>query len=396
MSNAIIFNNQFSQNESSLRVDNPYMNVRYPDKDKAVSGGVMYFGASFLDPEQPQNQRRVYLIQEDGSAIPISQPINLGSGGLPYYNGSPAKIAISGSYSWKVLDKNGEQVYYSPNTTHPTLANLGSMTVKEDRVTLTATQTSVTFDRVDVFLSTINVTGPLVDSRPMFRDVDYTVSDGANGTIFLTSTFPEGTIIAARENEFTGEGEGAQTGIPYSFRTIAEAARAQLPLDGVVIISGGDSYNDGLAFDKYQVVAGGTGANDGINFINMDNGLQLRSLQTRAKFKTYTEALANATLSGGNININLNTGTVFQVTLTESVSSININNAQQGWCTTIALYITQDGTGGRGVSLSGFLSPNGDTPTISTDAGSVTKLLFSTRNGNDWEVYALNDLKVIA
>lgn len=395
MSNAIIFNNQFSQNESALRVDNPYMNVRYPDKDKAVSGGVMYFGASFLDPQQASNQRRVYLIQEDGSAVPIEQPINLGSGGVPVYNGSPAKLAVSGSYSWKVLDKNGAQVYYSPNTTHPSLANLGALTIKEDVVELTGTQTSVSFPSIDVFLSTIDITGPLIDSRPLFRDIDFTVSDGSTGTIFLTSTFPAGTTIVGRENAFTGQDDGEDSRFAYTFNLISSAVAADMPVNAIALISGSTNYNDGLAFDRYQVVAGGTGINDGTNFINMSNGNQLQALQTRAKLKTYTEALANASLGSGVITMDVNTATVFQVTLTESVSSITIANVQAGVATTVALYVTQDGTGGRGISFSGYLSPTGAAPTLTTAPGTVSKLLFSTRNGTDWEVYGLDDLQVI-
>lgn len=395
MTNATIFNNQFTQSESALRIDNPYMCVRYPDKDKAIAGGKMYFGASFLDGFNPANRRRVYVIQEDSSAIPIEQPVYLSDGGIPLYNGQPAKLAIDGSYSWTVHDKNDNQILYSANTTHPSISNLGAMTIKENSVELTTGQSSVSFPDIDVFISTISATGPLIDSRPLFRDTDFTVSSGDTGTIFLTSTFPAGTTIVARQNAFTGEDTDTVTGFVYQFKTLSSAIVADMPIDSMVMIAGASSYNDGLTFDKYIVVAGGTGTNDNVDFINMTNGNQLQSLQTRSKLKTYTESVALATLTGGVVTMDVNKGTVFTLTQNQSISSFTFTNVQAGVATSIALYITQDGTGGWSASFSGLLTPGGVAPTLTTTAGTVVKLFFSTRNGLDWEVYAADDLQVV-
>lgn len=387
---ATIINNDASQPQSALRIDNPYMYIFYPDKSKAVDSGYLYFGEPSLDPENAANQKRVYVIQEDGSVITIDQPVRTGGGGTPLYNGSPVKLAIDGSYSFKALDKNRDLLYYSAKTTHPTLASIGTTEIIEDVIELSSGQSSVTFPRADLSMSTVDITGALIDSRDLYRDEDYTISNGSTGTIFLTSTFPAGTKIRARQNAFTDQDEETIREF-RSFSIIADALNADMSVGTEVFIAGNTFYYDGLAFDKYIVTWPGTGTNDGVNYINMANGNQLQSLQTRAKFLTYTENVATAALSSGTLTIDMNAGTVHEVELTESVSTITILNVQPDVASSFTLNMTQDATGGRIVSLSGFLTPGGTTPTITTTAGTQSKLGFTTLDGVTWEVYLIAD-----
>lgn len=87
-------------------------------------GGPLYNGKIFIgevntDPEVIANQKDV-TYQDACSCVvesPIIQPIRTGSGGVPIYNNSPVRLYVNGSYSIKVLDKNNNLIYYTPNVT---------------------------------------------------------------------------------------------------------------------------------------------------------------------------------------------------------------------------------------------------------------------------------------
>lgn len=77
--------------------------------------GSIYVGLPDTDPQVPTNRLQVLAFQENGTSVPIAQPIKTGAGGVPMLNGSPVQLQVQGEYSIKVLDKNGAQVYYAPS-----------------------------------------------------------------------------------------------------------------------------------------------------------------------------------------------------------------------------------------------------------------------------------------
>ena len=81
-----------------------------------AGAGTLYLGDVDTDPEIVDNQKTVEALTEGGDLIEISQPIGLSAGGIPLYLGSPVSLYVTGDYSLKVLDINGAQVYYVPNT----------------------------------------------------------------------------------------------------------------------------------------------------------------------------------------------------------------------------------------------------------------------------------------
>jgi hypothetical protein len=86
-----------------------------PTRGRPVFNGSIYVGEPDTDPEIPGNQKAVTLIQEDGTQVPVSQPVETGPGGVPLYNGSPVQITVDGNYSLKVLNTLGVQVFYLAN-----------------------------------------------------------------------------------------------------------------------------------------------------------------------------------------------------------------------------------------------------------------------------------------
>ncbi|NJQ76693.1 right-handed parallel beta-helix repeat-containing protein [Escherichia coli] len=82
---------------------------------KAVANGKIYIGKIDTDPVNPENQIQVYVENEDGSHIPVSQPIIINAAGYPVYNGQIAKFVTVQGHSMAVYDTYGAQQFYFPN-----------------------------------------------------------------------------------------------------------------------------------------------------------------------------------------------------------------------------------------------------------------------------------------
>ncbi|WP_239510892.1 phage head-binding domain-containing protein, partial [Proteus mirabilis] len=84
-------------------------------KFQAVSNGKIFIGKIDTDPTLPENQIQVYLENEDGSHIPIPQPLIINQAGFPVYNGQIAKFVTVEGHSMAVYDSHGVQQHYYPN-----------------------------------------------------------------------------------------------------------------------------------------------------------------------------------------------------------------------------------------------------------------------------------------
>ncbi len=84
-------------------------------KFQAASNGKIFIGKIDSDPTLPQNQVQVYVENEDGSHVPVSQPIIINAGGYPVYNGQIAKFVTVQGHSMAVYDAYGAKQFYSPN-----------------------------------------------------------------------------------------------------------------------------------------------------------------------------------------------------------------------------------------------------------------------------------------
>jgi hypothetical protein len=91
----------------------PYIYIADPTKARPVFNGQIFLGVEDLDPEL--NPVQAYVLEENGTLTPITQPILTGAGGVPMYNGSAAIIAVDDNYSMRVLDDLGSQIYYVAN-----------------------------------------------------------------------------------------------------------------------------------------------------------------------------------------------------------------------------------------------------------------------------------------
>lgn len=82
---------------------------------KANANGKIYIGQIDTDPVNPANQIQVYIENEDGSLVPIAQPIVINAAGYPVYNGQIAKFVTAQGHSMAVYDAYGTQQFYFPN-----------------------------------------------------------------------------------------------------------------------------------------------------------------------------------------------------------------------------------------------------------------------------------------
>lgn len=383
-----IINNTAVSDEANLRIENPYLYVADPDKGKPLAGASLYFGLPDFDPVDPEFQKRVYVIQEDGSAVPIEQPVRTSAGGVPEYEGSPAILAIDGDYSYKVLSSQGEQKYYTPYVSNlSSLSFIGYSNI-EDIVVLEDGQQTVTFPRADLSSSDIDIRGENIDSAPLYRDEGFSITNGSTGTLKLDQSYPAGTKIRARQTVNTGEDDNSDViaSTFYTFPNRSSAIISNLQIGDACSILGETTTDDGLGGDRYETVAGGTGPADGLNFINLTNGNQLRLSTGRYSFKTFTETVGQGQITSGTLFIDLDQGTVFEATLTENVSSLLFSNVNDfsGLSSTVTVKIKQDGTGGRSVNFTGIKFAGGTAPAVTADPGAEDIFVFTTFNGSDF------------
>lgn len=98
---------------SDILVTSPYRPFTLPNQFKAVFNGLIYCGT--VDAVDPSNsQVQVYKVNEDGSRIPVAQPLRTNAGGFLVFNGQPAKFVTDSNHSLLVRDSLGVQVWYAP------------------------------------------------------------------------------------------------------------------------------------------------------------------------------------------------------------------------------------------------------------------------------------------
>lgn len=100
---------------ANVVVSMPSQLFTMPRSFKAVSNGKIYIGQIDTDPVNPANQIQVYLENEDGSHVPVAQPLIINAGGYPVYNGQIAKFVTIEGHSMAIYNAYGAQEFYYPN-----------------------------------------------------------------------------------------------------------------------------------------------------------------------------------------------------------------------------------------------------------------------------------------
>lgn len=82
---------------------------------RALANGRIYIGQIDTDPVNPANQIPVYIENEDGTHVQISQPLIVNAAGKIVYNGQLVKIVTVQGHSMSIYDAYGAQIDYIPN-----------------------------------------------------------------------------------------------------------------------------------------------------------------------------------------------------------------------------------------------------------------------------------------
>lgn len=114
--------NNYSSLEKAMSDITPNVVVSMPSqlftlarKFQAASNGKIFIGKIDTDPTLPENQIQVYLENEDGSHIPVTQPLIINQAGFPVYNGQISKFVTVKGHSMAVYDSYGVKQFYYPN-----------------------------------------------------------------------------------------------------------------------------------------------------------------------------------------------------------------------------------------------------------------------------------------
>lgn len=112
---SFVWSNEMSDITANVVVSMPSQLFTMARSFKAVANGKIYIGKIDTDPVNPENQIQVYIENEDGSHVPVSQPIIINAAGYPVYNGQIAKFVTVQGHSMAVYDAYGAQQFYFPN-----------------------------------------------------------------------------------------------------------------------------------------------------------------------------------------------------------------------------------------------------------------------------------------
>lgn len=396
---ASIYNSSEVSKKADIAIENPFQSYRHFESGEPLAGGFLYVGLVGRDGEVEFNRKRVYAIMENGSAVAIPQPVILSAGGVAQYNGSPVQLAVDGSYSLKVKDKDGVKQYFAPKVTAKSLLGYSGIIPEEVK---NKNGIRLSFDVIEASTATFYI----ADGRPagtsfngviMQKDVDYEVID--ESTIQFKSVYANDSAVMGRMLDPTGQTVKASVGtVELSiFNTQAEAVAANLDVGSSVIINGKDSSGDGEG-GSYLVVET-TEAPDGYNYINLANGNQLKIKKTYQALQGIYETVGGVTLNTDTFLIDAAEGSIFNLDVSTNIAGIDIVNLPSSGEIKIELKVTQDTTAAKTFAwlINGEIpkAAGGVVPTISTELGAVDRYVILTDDGGlSFEIYtAGQDIK---
>jgi len=163
----------------------------------------------------------------------------------------------------------------------------------------------------------------------------------------------------------------------------------------------GRSGPTGVAPDATETVKGiaelATQAetNTGTDDLRIVTPLKLRNTVLKNKMQDTSETRTSPSSSSGTLTLDIENGNVFDVTLTEAVTTLTISNPPAtGSFGSFIFEFTQDGTGGWAITFPASVewAGNGTAPTLTTTAGVKSAIQFYTLDaGTTWVGFLLGD-----
>lgn len=197
---------------------------------RAVANGRIYIGEIDTDPTIPSNQIPVYVENENGTTVQISQPLVINAAGKIVYGGQVVKVVTVKGHSMAVYDAYGTQVDYIADV------------LKYDPDQLRSALEGYVVDEQGVAYG------------PVDKTLDYFISK-AGGNIMSGLNMADAYSISSGETIHVTEGEytvlNASLGGSYSFDEKAWFVNNSLGATDNIIIA-----KSGLSMDGVNVKVG--------------------------------------------------------------------------------------------------------------------------------------------
>ncbi len=240
---------------STNQVINPYEYFMDFNQGRPIFNGQIFVGLVGTDPEVQENQKDVTF--SDACDCPeetvIMQPIRTSSGGVPIYNGSPVRLFVEGAYSLKVNDRNGVQVYYSPDVTKGVPLTIDDAVTPINTISdLRAYEPLIDDQQISLLGHTISGVG----GGRFYFDPEDKVSDDNNGSIIVT---PNNNRWKRPEGDFNAADFGVIYGLPDDQSLSINLAIAAADESGAYVIIDGDVFaNISTSNISIRISGGGT------------------------------------------------------------------------------------------------------------------------------------------
>ena len=167
-------------------VANPYSYYNNRNKTGPLFNGFIYVGIPDLDPTIIANQKQVTAKQEDGTQVPIAQPIRTNSGGYAVDSaGNPVVLLVDGNYSIRVNDKNGQLALEQSDVNEGTPITINDQPVLSVDNIEDLGLFEPEFDGQQISL--LGHTLPGIGGGTFYFDESDTTSPDNNGTIIVTT-----------------------------------------------------------------------------------------------------------------------------------------------------------------------------------------------------------------
>lgn len=264
---------------------------------------------------------------------------------------------------------------------HSKLANITAGSVLLGNASNVPTATAITGD---ISLTSSGVTAI---SAGVIVDADISASAAISASkIQAGSTTTSGVVTLIDSISSTSTAAAAT---PNSVKTAYDLANAALPKSGGTM-TGAITFFNGQTISGYLPTSGGTLS----GIVTFANGQTISGYAQLATAQSFTAGQRGAvvTIAGsGTVTIDLALGNNFAATLSGNVTLATPTNMTAGQSGAIVL--SQDGTGSRLVSYSGWKFPGGTTPTATTTASGIDIIAYYVESATRISARMINDVK---
>lgn len=204
--------------------------------------------------------------------------------------------------------------------------------------------------------------------NPTSKPVDRTLSINYENGVYISHDLHIGSDLYGRNAYLT---DLSATGVLYG----------NLPTGGSVTPTTEDISN------AYLTLSANSGYWESTYNTVTSNSANWNAVTTYVKFKSYSETSVSTAIPGTFIyTVDLSQGTVFPITLTQNITSFQLQNIPTG-VNSFLMLLTQDGTGGKTVTWTftgKTIRWSGGIPTITSTANATDIYSFMSVDGDTW------------